>query len=66
MNLLVPLDRHPGVKVPRLDSTTVDARVPRLGEHTDEILSGLLALDADRVEALARAGVVYRPERIAA
>jgi crotonobetainyl-CoA:carnitine CoA-transferase CaiB-like acyl-CoA transferase len=66
MNVLVPLESFPHVRVPRLDGSDVDARVPRLGEHTSEILSGMLHLDQARVDALTRAGVVYRPEGIAA
>jgi crotonobetainyl-CoA:carnitine CoA-transferase CaiB-like acyl-CoA transferase len=31
---------------------------PRLGEHTDEVLSGLLKYPADRLQELRRAGVI--------
>ena len=34
------------------------ARIPALGEHTDEVLSGLLGLDGDEIRRLHEAGVV--------
>ncbi|MEI7623964.1 MAG: CaiB/BaiF CoA-transferase family protein [Actinomycetes bacterium] len=35
-----------------------DVRMPWLGEHTNEVLSAELGLDADRIEALRAAGVI--------
>jgi len=35
-----------------------ETRVPWLGEHTDEVLTAELGLDADRLEALRAAGVI--------
>lgn len=35
-------------------------RIPRLGEHTDEVLSEVLGLDANAVEALASSGALGR------
>lgn len=49
----------PGV-VPRLRDHPgqVDSLGPRLGEHTDQVLSGTLGLDAEAILALRREGVV--------
>lgn len=46
--------------MPRLDGTPGKVRWlgPPLGAHTDEVLSEILALDAGRIEALRRDGVV--------
>ena len=46
--------------VPRLDRTplTVPRGAPRLGEHTNEVLSGLLGMTAEEIEGLRRDGVV--------
>jgi succinyl-CoA:(S)-malate CoA-transferase subunit B len=46
--------------VPRLSETpgSVDRAGPKLGEHTEEILSGLLDLDSARIEALRQRGVI--------
>ena len=46
--------------VPRLSETpgSVDRAGPKLGEHTDEILSGLLDLDGGRIEELRQRGVI--------
>jgi formyl-CoA transferase len=44
----------------RLSGTPLDAYAapPQLGQHTREVLTGLLGYSADEVEALARGGVV--------
>ncbi len=46
--------------VPKLSATPgrTDWPGPALGEHTDEVLSGLLGYDAERIAALREAGVV--------
>jgi formyl-CoA transferase len=46
--------------VPRLDRTplTVTRGAPKLGQHTDEVLSGLLGLSADELASLRREGVI--------
>jgi crotonobetainyl-CoA:carnitine CoA-transferase CaiB-like acyl-CoA transferase len=46
--------------VPRLSETpgSVDRPGPRLGEHTEEILSGILGLDGGRIEELRQRGVI--------
>lgn len=46
--------------VPRLDRTPLEVRsgAPRLGEHTDEVLSELLGLSPDEIEALRARGVI--------
>ncbi|MER5388189.1 CaiB/BaiF CoA-transferase family protein [Saccharopolyspora sp. NPDC002686] len=51
--------RFPGV-VPRLPGAPGDVRWvgPELGEHTGEVLGGVLGLDADRIAALRAKGVV--------
>jgi crotonobetainyl-CoA:carnitine CoA-transferase CaiB-like acyl-CoA transferase len=45
MGLFVELEGHPGILSPKLDgdpAPTNSAHVPDLGEHTDEVLAGLL------------------------
>ncbi|TQM01776.1 CaiB/BaiF CoA transferase family protein [Pseudonocardia kunmingensis] len=51
--------RFPGV-VPRLPGAPGDVRWvgPELGEHTEDVLGGLLGLDADRIAALREKGVI--------
>ena len=46
--------------VPRMDRTPlrVPSGAPRLGEHTDEVLSDLLGLDDDELAALRSDGVI--------
>jgi crotonobetainyl-CoA:carnitine CoA-transferase CaiB-like acyl-CoA transferase len=46
--------------VPRLSETpgSVDRAGPKLGEHTEEILSGLLDLDSGRIAELRQRGVI--------
>jgi crotonobetainyl-CoA:carnitine CoA-transferase CaiB-like acyl-CoA transferase len=46
--------------VPRLSETpgSADRAGPKLGEHTDEILSGLLELDGGRIAELRGRGVI--------
>jgi formyl-CoA transferase len=46
--------------VPRLDRTPLDVPrgAPRLGEHTDEVLTGLLGVTADELAALRADGVI--------
>src|SRR5213078_4905498 len=46
--------------VPRLDRTPlkVASGAPRLGEHTDEVLTGLLGMSADDVAELRAEGIV--------
>jgi crotonobetainyl-CoA:carnitine CoA-transferase CaiB-like acyl-CoA transferase len=39
-------------------SGTLSKPAPRLGEHTDAILSELLGLSADRIATLRREGVI--------
>jgi crotonobetainyl-CoA:carnitine CoA-transferase CaiB-like acyl-CoA transferase len=39
-------------------SGTISKPAPRLGEHTDNVLSELLSLDADRIAALRAAGAI--------
>jgi formyl-CoA transferase len=45
---------------PKLSATpgTVRHPAPELGQHTEEVLKGLLGMSDDRVAALATAGVV--------
>lgn len=49
----------PGV-VPRMSTTPGSVRWagPDLGQHTDEVLTGLLGMDADRVRSLREQGVI--------
>jgi len=49
----------PGVPI-KLSETpgSVDAPAPNLGEHTDEVLTGLLGMAPDEVDRLKRQGVV--------
>ena len=49
----------PGIPI-KLSETPgrVDAPAPNLGEHTDEILTGLLEMDSDEVDRLKQRGVV--------
>jgi formyl-CoA transferase len=51
--------RFPGV-VPRVPGAPGDVRWagPELGEHTDDVLGGVLGLDRDRIAALRERGVV--------
>jgi hypothetical protein len=46
--------------VPRLDRTplNVASAAPRLGEHTDEVLGGLLGMTSDEISNLRAEGVV--------
>jgi succinyl-CoA---D-citramalate CoA-transferase len=46
--------------VPRLDRTplTIPSGAPRLGEHTDEVLGGLLGMTSDEISNLRAEGVV--------
>jgi len=39
-------------------SNSAPAPAPRLGQHTDQILSGLLRYDADRVASLRASGAL--------
>ena len=52
---------HPGV-VPMIDGIERDSQIrwtgPRVGEHTDELLSELLKLSSDDVAALRRDGTI--------
>ncbi len=59
----LPHDVHGEVRVlgwpARMSRSEVEIRpAPRLGEHTDEVLTRDLGLDATRVEALRKAGVL--------
>jgi formyl-CoA transferase len=56
-------------RTPPMLSENVDlpaAPPPRLGQHTREVLEGLLGYDAARVDALAEAGIVETAEATAA
>ncbi len=67
-NMLVELPRTDGVEQPVLVpgnpvkmsdvAEGPETRVPWLGEHTDEVLTEELGLDADRLAALREAGVI--------
>ncbi|MNT26211.1 Succinyl-CoA:(R)-benzylsuccinate CoA-transferase subunit BbsF [compost metagenome] len=51
----------PTVKSPlRLSATPVqyDAPPPRLGEHTERVLQGVLGLSAERIDKLREQGVI--------
>ncbi len=48
------------------DSPADVKRSPLLGEHTDEIMSGVLGLSADEVEMFKKAGAVGKPPAAAA
>ena len=50
--------REVGSPVRTVGSNSAPAPAPRLGQHTDEILSGLLRYDADRVAALRASGAL--------
>jgi crotonobetainyl-CoA:carnitine CoA-transferase CaiB-like acyl-CoA transferase len=55
LGLLVPLDGFPGVYSTRLDGDFRSAEpehVPRLGQHTEEILAGLSGLSADVISSV--------------
>ncbi len=67
-SMLVPIDRPDGVTQPvltpgnpvRLSAVpaAAETRPPWLGEHTDEVLSDLLGLDAAALDQLRRAGAI--------
>ena len=49
---------------PRLSDSEFEIKPPpRLGEHTDEVLSGELGLDAETLSQLREAGVIGDPAR---
>jgi crotonobetainyl-CoA:carnitine CoA-transferase CaiB-like acyl-CoA transferase len=50
---------QPGV-VPILTGTPgrISARAPKLGEHNDEVFTGLLGMSADEVEGLKSKGLI--------
>ena len=48
------------------DSPADVQRSPLLGEHTEEIMSGVLGLSADEIEAFKQAGAVGKPPAAAA
>jgi crotonobetainyl-CoA:carnitine CoA-transferase CaiB-like acyl-CoA transferase len=61
MGLLVGIDGHPGVLSPRLDGVRgehEEQAVPLVGEHTREVLSGMLRLDDHLVDRLISEGVL--------
>ncbi len=60
--LLVALEGHAGVVATRLDSVARPGSVepvPRLGEHTHEVLRRVLGLADDELALLAEAGVIH-------
>jgi crotonobetainyl-CoA:carnitine CoA-transferase CaiB-like acyl-CoA transferase len=58
MGLLLPVEGFPRVLVPSLDGRNAASSVPGLGEHSEQVLSGLLGLGSDEVATLVAAGVV--------
>ncbi len=59
----LPAERFGADMVPqpvRVDGVTVSAstRAPEVGEHTDEVLSGLLGHSADRIDAMRSGGII--------
>jgi crotonobetainyl-CoA:carnitine CoA-transferase CaiB-like acyl-CoA transferase len=63
LGILHPLEGHDGVVAPRLDgaATRGATRVPRLGEHTREVLGDLLELDGTEIDRLETDGTVFCP-----
>lgn len=62
MGLFVELDKYQGVLSPRLDNASVAPNVesvPRLGEHTVEVLTQLLNMEPSMIEELERQGVLH-------
>jgi CoA:oxalate CoA-transferase len=50
--------RLPGNPIRMSDMGTISKPAPLLGEHTDEILTGILGLPADRIAGLKEKGVI--------
>jgi formyl-CoA transferase len=50
--------RAPGCPVRLSDSDRTTRRPPLIGEHTEEVITGVLGYDQDRVEALRAAGAI--------
>jgi crotonobetainyl-CoA:carnitine CoA-transferase CaiB-like acyl-CoA transferase len=62
MGLFVELSGHPGVLSPRLDNVPAHSgveNVPRLGEHTVEVLTELLDMELSTIQELERLGILH-------
>jgi crotonobetainyl-CoA:carnitine CoA-transferase CaiB-like acyl-CoA transferase len=65
MGLFVELRGHQGVLSPRLDNVPARQRVesvPKLGEHTTEVLKELLGMPLSSIEELETQGILYTGE----
>jgi formyl-CoA transferase/CoA:oxalate CoA-transferase len=65
LGILLQLDGYDGALAPRLDgvSSSAPASVPRLGEHTREVLTDVLSLDEAELDRLETDGTIASPPR---